>query len=129
MSMEAGALGEGDDLALVAPDVDPGQLGDDELVADMRDFQKMQAQMYAADLEAVARCAVRRRTGLTLATAGGGGGPGVDARALADGVLAGIDEDFVCELALARECSDVQAHTVLREALLLTGPLSPVWRR
>src|SRR3954453_1936774 len=103
MSMAAGAVGGDDDLALVAPDVDPGQLAVYELVADMRDFQKMQAQMYAADLEAVARWAARRRTGLTLATAEGRGGPGVDARALADGVLAGIDEDFVCELALARE--------------------------
>src|SRR5919107_1659792 len=57
MSIGAGAGGEGDDLALVAPDVDPGRLADYELVADMREFQVMQAQMYAADLEAVARWA------------------------------------------------------------------------
>src|SRR3954447_913283 len=129
MSMGAGARGEGDDLALVAPDADPGQLVDYELVADMRELQTMQAVMYAGDLEAVARWAARRRTGLVLSTADGRGGPGVDTRALADAALAGIDEDFVAELALARGCTEVQASTVLREALLLTGPLAPTWCR
>ena len=64
-----------------------------------------------------------------LATADGRGGPGVDARALADAVLAGVDEDFVAELALARGCTEAEASTVLREALLLTGPLAPTWCR
>src|SRR3712207_8803170 len=124
MSIEAGARGEGEDLALVAPDVDPGHLVDYELVADMRELQTMQAVMYAGDLEAVARWASRRCTGLVLRTAEGRGGPGVDTRALADGALARVDEDFVPELALARGCSEAHAATVLREALLMTGPLA-----
>src|SRR3954470_22912101 len=86
---------DADDPALVAPDADPGRLADYELVADMRELQTMQAVMYAGDLEAVARWAARRRTGLVLSTADGRGGPGVDTRALADAALAGIDEDFV----------------------------------
>jgi hypothetical protein len=129
MSIEAGARGEGDDPALVTPDVDPGGLADYELVADMRELLTMQAVMYAGDLEAVARWAARRRTGLVLGTADGRGGPGVDSRALADVALSGIDEDFVPELALARGCSEAHASTVLREALLLTGPLAPTWCR
>ena len=103
-----------EDLGLLLPDVDPSRLGDDELVADMREAQSMQAQMYAWDLESVARWAERRRTGLVLATADGRGGPGVDSRALADAVLAGVDEDFVSELALARDCTEAEAGTVLR---------------
>jgi hypothetical protein len=129
MSIGAGADGEGNDLALVAPDVDPRRLADYELVADMRELQTMQAVMYAGDLEAVARWAARRHTGLVLGTAGGRGGPGVDTRALADLALSGIDEDFVSELALARGCAESHASVVLREALLLTGPLSPTWCR
>src|SRR5687767_7839876 len=126
MSIGADAGWEDDpaDPALIAPIVDPGPLEEYELIADMREARIMQAVMYAAELEAVARWAARRRTGLVLGTAGGRGGPGVDSRALADTVLAGIDEDFVAELALARGVSEAQASTVLREALLLTGPLS-----
>src|SRR5690348_15537721 len=127
MSIEAGEWG--DDPGLVAPWVGPGRWAVEELVADMHDFQRMQASMYAADLEIVARWATRRRTGLVLSTADGRGGPGVDTRALADAVFDGIDEDFVPELALARGCTEVHASTVLREALLLTGPLTPVWCR
>jgi hypothetical protein len=129
MSILSGAGDEADDLALVAPHVDPGRLADYELVADMRDLQTMQGVMYAGDLEAVARWAARRRTGGALGTADGRGGPGVDTRALADSVLAGVDEDFVPELALARGCSEHHASTVLREALLLTGPLAATWSR
>ncbi len=51
----------------------------------------------------------------------------MDSRALADTVTAGVAEDFVPELALARTCSEAEASALLREALLLTGPLSPVW--
>src|SRR3954470_22051282 len=116
---------DADDPALVAPCVDPGRLADYALVADMRELQSMQAVMYAGDLEAVARWAARRRTGLVLGTADGRGGAGGDTPALADSVPAGIDEDFVPELALARGCSEAHASTVLREALLLTGPLAP----
>src|SRR3712207_9544471 len=88
MSIEAGARGEGEDLALVAPDVDPGHLVDYELVADMRELQTMQAVMYAGDLEAVARWASRRCTGLVLRTAEGRGGPGGGPRAPGGGALA-----------------------------------------
>ncbi len=117
------------DPALLAPDVDPAQLGDYELVADMREAMTQHGQAYARDLETVARLARRRRAGRELATADGRGGPGVDSRALADVVLADVAEDFVTELALSRDCTEAEAHTVLREALLLTGPLSPTWCR
>src|SRR5690349_6713261 len=98
------------DPALVAPWVEPGHDDERQLVADMVDFQRMQGSMYAADLEVVARWAAHRRTGVVLETADGRGGPGVDSRVLADRVLDGVDEDFVCELALARDCTDAQAH-------------------
>jgi hypothetical protein len=89
----------------------------------------LQGQWYARDLEAVARFARRRRKTRDLSTADGRGGPGVDSRALADAVTADVAEDFVAELALLRGCTEAEAGTVLREALLLTGPLSLTWCR
>jgi hypothetical protein len=62
VSIEAGA-GVVEDLGLLAPDVSPARCEDHELVADMREAQSVQAQMYAWDLESVARWAARRRTG------------------------------------------------------------------
>src|SRR5688500_6694550 len=102
---ERGWEDDPDDPALLAPDVDPGRLGDYELVADMREAVQQQARAYAVDLEAVARFAGRRRRRRELATAEGRGGPGVDSRALADVVLADVAEDFVTELALSRDCT------------------------
>src|SRR5215207_6570780 len=128
MGPDVGWEDDPDDPALLAPWTDPAGAGDYELVADMREAMELQGRFYACDLEAVARLARLRRTG-ELATADGRGGPGVDSRALADAVLAEVAEDFVAELALARGCSEAEAHTVLREALLLTGPLSPTWCR
>src|SRR5215210_4859905 len=126
---ECGWEDDPDDPALLAPDVDPSRLDDYEQVADMREAMAFQGQCYARDLEAVARFARRRGAGRKLATASGRGGPGVDSRALADAVTADVAEDFVTELALSRDCTEAEAHTVLREALLLTGPLSATWRR
>src|SRR5215218_908145 len=118
-----------DDPALLAPWTDPAGAAEYELAADVREAIEQQARGYAYDLEAVARWARLRRTTGDLATADGRGGPGVDSRALADAVLAGVAEDFVAELALARGCTQGEAHTVVREALLLTGPLAPTWCR
>src|SRR5215217_2374239 len=117
MSIGADAGWE-DGPALLAPWTDPAGAGDYELFADMREAMELQGRFYACDLEAVARLArLRRRTG-DLATADGRGGPGVDSRALADAVLAGVAEDFVAQLALTRGCTQGEAHTVVREALL-----------
>jgi hypothetical protein len=132
MSIGPGSWWEQEDAeepALLAPDVDASRLAEYELVADMREALAFQGQMYARDLEAVAGWAARRRRRGELATVDGRGGPGVDSRALADVVLAGVAEDFVAELALARGCSEAEAAAVLREALLLTGPLSQTWSR
>src|SRR5215218_652781 len=118
-----------DDPALLAPWTDPAGAAEYELAADVREAIEQQARGYAYDLEAVARWARLRGKERDLSAADGRGGPGVDSRALADGVLAGVAEDFVAELALTRGCTQGEAHTVLREALLLTGPLAPTWCR
>jgi hypothetical protein len=89
--------------------------------------QARQRREYALELEAVAQLAHRRRRGAELATADGHGGPGLDARVMADAVLSCVREDFTAELALGRDCSEAEAAAVLREALLLTGPLVPTW--
>ena len=57
---------------------------------------------HALELETVAELA-HRRCGGVLATAEGRAGPGVEARALADPLLAGVREDFVAEPALSRD--------------------------
>src|SRR5688572_4914119 len=116
---DAGWEDDPDDPALLAPWIDPGGLGDYELAADVQETMEQQARCYAYDLEAVARFARRRRRTRDLATADGRGGPGIDAGALADAVLADVAEDFVAELALLRACTESEAATVLREALLL----------
>src|SRR5918998_4541973 len=113
------------DRELVAPFVALPWVPDARLVEDMRLAQLCHGREYARDLEAVALLA-RRRTG-ELRTVDGRGGPGLDARTLTDHVLAGVREDFVAELALTRGCSEDAARLVLREALLLTGPLSATW--
>jgi hypothetical protein len=128
MSRRSDAAWESDP-ALPAPWTDPGAAGDYELAADVQEAVMLQGQWYASDLEAVARFARRRRKARELSTADGRGGPGVDSRALADAVLADVAEDFTAELALLRGCTEAEAGTVLREALLLTGPLSATWCR
>jgi hypothetical protein len=111
------------------PDVDAPGFTDRELFLHLRGADAIEGRNHAARLLAVARLARQRRKVGELGTAGGRGGPGVDSRALADVVLADVAEDFVCELALARSCSEVEALRMLREALLLTGPLAPTWCR
>jgi hypothetical protein len=126
---DAGWEDDPDDPALLAPWTDPAGAAEDQLAADVRQAMEQQACGYAYDLETVARWARLRRKTRPLATADGRGGPGLDSRALADVVLADVAEDFVAELALTRGCTEHEAHTVVREALLLTGPLAPTWCR
>ena len=112
---------------LLASDVDVPDLSEAELVEGMREAQVGQAMAYAEDLQAIARLAARRVREAELATGDGRGGPGVDARSLADPLLTRVREDFLAELALTRGCPEDQAGVLLREALLLTGPLAAVW--
>jgi hypothetical protein len=112
---------------LFPPEVDVPELLDGELAEDVRMAQGRLRREYARELEAVAQLAHRRHRVRELGTAAGRGGPGVDARALTDRVLDGVREDFVAELALIRNCSENEASAVLREALLLTGPMSATW--
>src|SRR5215213_2120394 len=118
---------DADDPALLAPDVDVPDLAEYELQADLREALEQQGREYARELEAIARWARLRPRERELATADGRGGPGIEARATADAVLADVAEDFVAELALARSCSEAEAALLLREALLLTGPLALTW--
>ena len=111
------------------PPLDADAWSDRELVSLVRAADAIEGRNHAARVLAVARWAAHRRTGRVLGTADGRGGPGVDSRALADAVLDGIDEDFVSELARARNCGEVEALRLVREALLLTGPLAATWRR
>src|SRR4051812_10669574 len=111
------------------PDVDGHGLSERDLLVHLQGADAIEGRNHAARLLAVARWAARRSRGRTLSAADGRGGPGVESRALADAVLAAVDEDFVAELALARGCSEIAAQRLLREALLLTGPLAPVWSR
>jgi hypothetical protein len=111
------------------PDVDAPGFSDRELLDHLRGADAIEGRNHAARLLAVARLARQRRRMGDLGTADGRGGPGVDSRALAEAVLDGIDEDVASELALARNCSEVEALRMLREALLLTGPLTATWCR
>src|SRR5215210_5574489 len=112
---------------LFLPEVDVPGVPDSDLAEDMWAAQQRQRREYARDLEAIAQLARRRRRNGELGTAAGRGGPGVDARALACPVLADVREDFAAELALLRSCSEAEAGMLLREALLLTGPLAQTW--
>src|SRR3954462_10154057 len=99
------------------PDVDAAGVSERELVTCIGAADAIEARNHAARLLSVARLARRRsRAGRELSTADGRGGPGVDSRALADPLLAGVAEDFVAELALTRDCTETEAHGLLREA-------------
>ncbi len=108
------------------PDVDAEGFTDAELVDYIGAADAIEARNHAQRLLSIARLARHRRGG-GLATADGRGGPGVDARALADPVLLDVREDFVAELALTRGCSEFEASAMLREALLATTVLAPAW--
>ena len=105
---------DADDPALLGPDVDVAGLAEYELQADLREALEQQGREYARELEAVARWARLRPRERELSTAGGRGGPWVEARATADVVLADVAEDFVAELALSRDCSEFEAAALLR---------------
>src|SRR5215210_3977281 len=110
------------------PDVEAAGFSDPELVTLLRAADAIEARNHAQRLLSIARLSRRRRRTRDLATASGRGGPGVDARALADAALSDVAEDFVAELALARSCSENEAGALLREAVLATTVLSPSWR-
>src|SRR5215218_1780907 len=99
-----------------------------ELVTLLGGADAIEAGNHAKRLLWIAQLARRRGRTRDLATADGRGGPGVDARARADAVLADVAEDFVAELALTRGCSEAEASAVLREAILATTVLAPAWR-
>src|SRR3954454_17942196 len=110
------------------PEVDTGGFTDPELVTLLGAADAIEARNHAKRLLWIARLARRRRRTRDLGTADGRGGPGVDARATADAVLADVAEDFVAELALTRGCSEFEATALLREAILATTVLAPAWR-
>src|SRR5215218_9755202 len=109
------------------PGVDAGGLSERDLVLFIGGADAIEARNHASRLRWIAGLAGRRRCSRSLAAVDGRGGPGVDARALADPVLAGIREDFVAELALTRSCSEAEALALLREAVLATTVLAPAW--
>ena len=78
------------------PDLD--DLTERDLVTFIGGADAIEARNHAARLLWIARWARHRGWIGELATADGRGGPGVDSRALADPVLAGLREDFVAEL-------------------------------
>ena len=109
------------------PGVDAGGLSEADLVLFIGAADAIEARNHASRLRWIAGLAGQRRCAGRLAAVDGRGGPGVDARALADPVLAGIREDLVAELALTRGCSEGEAVALLREAVLATTVLSPAW--
>jgi hypothetical protein len=109
------------------PDVDAPGFTDRELVMFIGAADAIEAKNHAHRLLSIARLARQRGWAGDLATADGRGGPGVDARALADPLMAGLREDFVPELALSSRISEAQATELLREALLTTTLLAPTW--
>src|SRR5829696_471640 len=109
------------------PGVDASEFCERDLVLFIGGADAIEARNHASRLRWIAGLAGRRRCSGSLAAADGRGGPGVDARALADPVLAGIREDFVAELALTRGCSEAEALALLREAVLATTVLAPTW--
>jgi hypothetical protein len=123
-----GRLPQDDGPVLFMPKVEVPHLSDFELTSDMQAASARVRRNRALELEAVAQLAHRRRrAGHALSSASGRGGPGVDSRARADAATADVAEEYVAELALSRDCTEAEASALLREALLLTGPLTPVW--
>src|SRR5687767_4619155 len=109
------------------PDVVADGFSERDFVAYIGAADAIEAKNHAARLLSIARLARRRSRLGELATADGRGGPGVDARALGDAVLAGVREDFVSELALICRCSEAEAGALLRESVLATTVLAPTW--
>jgi hypothetical protein len=114
-------------LSGVMPEVDASEFSDRDLLTYLGAADALEAQSHARRLLSVARLARRRMFAGDLSATGGRGGPGVDSRALADPLLAGVREDFVAELALARNCSESEAQALLRESVLATTVLAPTW--
>src|SRR5215213_4881717 len=110
------------------PELDAHGFTEPQLVTLLGAADAIEAGNHAKRLLWIAQLARRRRRTRDLATADGRGGPGIDARARADAVLADVAEDFVAELALTRGCSEAEASAVLREAILATTVLTPAWR-
>src|SRR4051812_25558176 len=104
----------------VMPEVGATEFSDRDLLTYLGAADALEAQSHARRLLSVARLARRRMCSGDMSAADGRGGPGVDSRALADPVLAGVREDFVAELALARNCSESEAQALLRESVLAT---------
>ena len=55
------------------------------------------------------------------------GGPGLDSRLRQDSALAEVSETFVSELALIRNCSEIEAEALAVESILLTTKLTGTW--
>jgi hypothetical protein len=73
------------------PDVDAAGFSDGELVSVIGAADAIEARNHATRVLYIARLARRRRG--QVASASGRGRPGVDSRALADAVTAGVAED------------------------------------
>lgn len=102
------------------------ELSETELVADIWAADAREARHVAERAVYLARFARRRRRE-RLQEFGARGGPGLDSQHQQPAFLADFSETLVPELALLRNCSEVEAERLLVEALILTTTLVGTW--
>ncbi|MGY1804990.1 HNH endonuclease signature motif containing protein [Blastococcus sp. SYSU D00922] len=116
---------EGVPVHVLPEDLAPA-LSELELVADIWASDAREARHVAERAVALARFARRRRRE-RIPEFGPRGGPGLDSRHRQPAFLADFSETLVPEVALLRNCSELEAEQVLVESLILTTSLPGTW--
>ncbi|MCA0146738.1 HNH endonuclease signature motif containing protein [Blastococcus sp. LR1] len=116
---------EGEPLLVTLEDLEPSA-GDIELVADIW-AADARAARYAAELAASVAALARRRHIQRDAEFGTRGGPGHDSRLRKRPALAAVSETFVPELAMLRNCTEIEAENLAAESIVLTTKLRGTW--
>jgi hypothetical protein len=116
---------EGEPIHVLPEDLAPA-FSETELVADIWAADAREARYVAERAVAIARFARRRRR-QRIDELGPRGGPGLDSRHRQPVALADYSETLVPELAFIRNCSEIEAETLLVESLVLTHELRGTW--
>lgn len=119
------APAEGEPVHVLPDDLAPA-LSEMELVADIWAADARESRYVAERAVALARFARRRRRERSQEF-GPRGGPGIDTRYRQPAFLADYSETLVPEVALLRNCSELEAEHLLVESLVLTTRLPGTW--
>ncbi|RBY97974.1 HNH endonuclease [Blastococcus sp. TF02-8] len=115
----------GEPLLVTAEDLAPS-CSDIELVADIWAADSHAAR-HAAELAVSVAAFARRRHIQRDAEFRPRGGPGLDSRLRRHQALAEVSETFVPELALVRNCTEVEAENLAAESIVLVNKLRGTW--